>query len=142
MMKNEQAKQIAEEYITLNMDKYHKMEVAGSIKRGKEEVKDIDIVAIPKIPTDKKILKEEFKGVQVEVYLTNEKEWEVIMLIRTGSKEHNQKLCILAKRKGLSLKAGGKGLVTADRNEEVIDNTERGILENLLGKYIEPKDRI
>jgi DNA polymerase/3'-5' exonuclease PolX len=141
-MKLELAKQIAEEYITLNMDKYHRMEVAGSIKRKKPLVNDIDIVAIPKIPTEKKILKEEFKGVQVEVYLTNEKEWEVIMLIRTGSKEHNKKLCILAKRKGLSLKAGGKGLVTDDRNEEVIANTERDILINLLGKYIEPEERL
>ena len=78
----------------------------------------------------------------IEIYLTNDKDYEVIKLIRTGSKEHNMKLCILAKKKGLSLKAGGKGLVTDDRNEEIISNTEEGILSNLLNKYIEPKDRI
>jgi hypothetical protein len=40
---------------------------------------------------------------------------------------------------GLSLKAGGIGLV--DKEGKVISNTERGILENLLNKYVEPKDR-
>jgi len=138
-MELNKAKQLAEEYITLNMDKYHKMEVAGSIRRNKPEVKDIDIVAIPKIPTDKKILKEEFKGIQVEIYLTNENQFEVIRLIRTGSKEHNKMLCFKAINKGLSLKAGGEGLVS--KNGDVISDTEFGILNFLLGKYIEPQDR-
>src|SRR3990167_2779973 len=129
-MKLQEAKHIAEEYLKLNSNKYSRIEVVGSIRRDKPDVKDADIVAIPKIPSDKKIIKEEFKGLMIEIYLTNDKDYEVIKLIRTGSKEHNMKLCILAKKKGLSLKAGGKGLVTDDRNEEIISNTEEGILSN------------
>jgi len=139
MAELQKAKQIAEEYINLNKDKYSRIEIVGSIRRNKPEVKDIDIVAIPKVPTDKKILKEEFKGISVEVYLTNETEYEVIKLIRTGSTEHNKKLCILAKQKGWSLKAGGKGLVNSVCG--VISNTEKGILVELLGKYVEPEER-
>jgi len=138
-MMHEKIKKIAEEYIALNKDKYSKIEIAGSIRRNKNECKDIDLVAIPLIPTEKKILKEEFKDVRVEIYLTNEENWEVIKLIRTGSANHNRKLCFLAKVRGLSLKANGKGLV--DKEEKVISNTEEGILKNLLGTYIEPKDR-
>jgi len=137
-MKLEQAKQIAIEYVELNKSKYSKVEVVGSIRRNKSECKDIDIVAIPIIKTDKKILKEDFKGMKVEIYLTNETDYEVIKLIRTGSAEHNKKLCILAKQKGMSLKAGGEGLVN---NDGVIDKTEKGILTVLLGKYIEPEER-
>ena len=50
-----------------------------------------------------------------------------------------EKLCFLAIKKGLSLKAGGEGLV--DKEGKVISNTEMGILMSLLNKYIEPKDR-
>lgn len=138
-MNLEEIKKIAEEYISLNKDKYSRIEIVGSIRRSKEECKDIDLVAIPLISTEKKILKEEFRGVQVEVYLTNEKNYEVIRLIRIGSKEFNRRLCFLAIKKGLSLKAGGEGLV--DKSGKVISNTEKGIIENLLNKYVEPKER-
>jgi len=137
-MELQKAKQIAEKYIQLNKDKYSKIEVVGSIRREKSDVNDIDLVAIPIIKTDKKILKEDFDGIKVEVYLTNEEDYEVIKLIRTGSAEHNRKLCILAIKQGMSLKAGGEGLVKYNKS---IDKTEKGILEKLLGKYIEPKER-
>ena len=47
-------------------------------------------------------------------------------------------LCGLALKKGWKLHADGRGLM---RGDELIDNTERGILMKLLGKYVEPKDR-
>lgn len=154
-MKLEIAKQKAEMTLCYLKPFVKKMEVVGSIRRECPEVNDLDIIVIPNNDFDMGIdlLKEcvkkrgdklvmyEINGVQVDLYICTEENWEVIKLIRTGSKEHNKKLCILAKQKGLSLKAGGKGLVTDDRFEELIDNTEKGILENLLGKYIEPKER-
>jgi len=156
-MKLEIAKQKAE-YTKCFFEPYAKrIEIVGSIRRECENVNDVDIILIPKDnfkeaignlkklgfikKSGEKLIIYELNSVQYDLYICTEENWEVIKLIRTGSKEHNQKLCILAKQKGLSLKAGGKGLVTDDRNEEVISDTEKGILENLLGKYVEPKDR-
>lgn len=130
-----------------------KIEVVGSFRRECPEVNDLDFIIIPGENFDMSIdlLKEcvkkrgdklimyELNGVQVDLYICTEENWEVIKLIRTGSKEHNQKLCILAKRKGWSLKAGGIGLV--NDLGKVVDNTEKGILTILLNKYVEPKDR-
>ena len=51
---------------------------------------------------------------------------------------HNIKLCSNAKAKGWHLYANGKGLYAGDK---MIDNTEKGILEKLIGKWIPPEER-
>ena len=115
--------------------------IAGSIRRGKAEVGDIDIVAIPKatvtmgplggpvsFPEDsvwallfpKELKKAGLKieasgpeslrasfpdGFQVDVYRARRETWGVMLLVRTGSKEHNVKLCTIARSKGLMLSA-------------------------------------
>lgn len=159
--------------------------IAGSIRRQKPEVNDIDIVAMPKgmvavgplgvpvsfpentvwsllIPKElKKIgLKVEASGqellrcsfadgFQVDVYRARPETWGVILLVRTGSKAHNVKLCTLARNMGLMLSASqgvlaywidgkrvpeGKGKVIASRSEE-------DIFAALKLGYIEPKNR-
>jgi DNA polymerase/3'-5' exonuclease PolX len=147
------AKQKAEDSLCFWKPYAKRLEIVGSVRRECPEVNDIDIIIIPNESfqtaiqdLDKSVKKKgdkliiyELNGTQYDLYICTEENYEVIKLIRTGSKEHNQKLCILAKQKGLSLKAGGIGLV--DSSGKVISNTEKGILENLLGKYIEPKDR-
>ena len=155
-MKRKEALKIANELIREIKGYCNRIELVGSIRREKEEVKDIDIVAISRnlntkitlmkmrgdIKIDKygeKIIRFFYKDVQVDIYLANRKTFETIRLIRTGSTEHNKKLCMIALSKGWKLKANGEGLL--DENERLITNTEKGILEKLLGKYIEPKNR-
>jgi len=153
-MKLEEAKEAAG-YILGYLKPYTtQIEVVGSIRRQCAECNDVDVVLIPNDNFQKavkeleksikkkgeKVIICEIDGVQYDLYICDKKNWDVIKLIRTGSQNHNKKLCQLAIRKGLKLKAGGEGLV--DGKENVISTSEKGILENLLGKYIEPKDRI
>jgi DNA polymerase/3'-5' exonuclease PolX len=144
-MKLEQAQEIVNKIIAINKPEFEKLEVVGSIRRERPEVNDIDFVAIVKpivIKTfpeyEKKIIRKTYNGIiNFEIYIAKPEEYEVIKLIRTGSKEHNIKLCRLALAKGWKLKANGEGLIT----DKGVIRTEKGILEALLGKYVEPKDR-
>ena len=147
---------------------------AGSIRRGKAEVGDVDIVALPKavdlpgglcgvVKVDpstvwknlipKALVKSGLKleasgqelhrfsfpsGLQVDVYRARPETWGVILLIRTGSKEHNVKLCTLARSKGLMLSAS-QGVV--ENHNIVACRTEEGIFNALGLKFVEPKDR-
>jgi len=150
--------------------------ICGSVRRNKPEVHDIDWVIIKKQESNynfgdetldatikrihdnkknkpmlgSKLKRFSFKGESVDLYIANEKTFECITLIRTGSAEHNVKLTILARQKGLKLYANGSGLCKIKggiyNNEpeeilEVIETTEDGILKNLLGRIPEPKDR-
>ena len=147
---------------------------AGSIRRGKAEVGDVDIVALPKavdlpgglcgvVKVDpstvwknlipKALVKSGLKlevsgkelqrfsfpsGLQVDVYRARPETWGVILLIRTGSKEHNVKLCTLARSKGLMLSAS-QGVI--ENHNIVACRTEEGIFSALGLKFVEPKDR-
>ena len=150
--------------------------VCGSIRRKCKNVNDIDIVAIPKPEseygfggktlddaisllhkgtTDKPLLGEKLKrffyrGISIDIYLANEKTFETLKLIRTGSKEHNIRLTTLARGKGLKLYANGSGLckikggIYNNEPEEimaVVEDSEDGILNNLLGRVPTPEQR-
>lgn len=87
-----------------------------------------------------------FNGVSIDLYLADEYTFGTLVLIRTGSTEHNIKLVQLARKKGLKLFASGKGLCEIDRVREdiirVVENTEDGILQYLLGKVPTPEERV
>jgi DNA polymerase/3'-5' exonuclease PolX len=51
--------------------------------------------------------------IQIDIYFANPKTWITTCLIRTGSKEHNIKLCMRARELGFQLKADGTGLLDA-----------------------------
>ena len=98
----------------------------------------------------KKIKRFQYKGISVDLYLADESTFETLKLIRTGSKEHNIRLTTLARSKGLKLFASGKGLckikggIYNNEPEEIIkvvENTEDGILQNLLGRIPKPEER-
>lgn len=137
-----------------NIKLLKRAELCGSIRRKKSEVHDADIVVVPTPNTDlvkhlknfykcnragSKLVNLTYKELDIDVYITTDENYEVIKLIRTGSAEHNKKLCGLAIQKGWKLWADGSGLRTGDG--DLISNTEHGILEKLLGKYVEPESR-
>ena len=173
-MNLEDAKFLAEKVCLVLQPLCDEIEVAGSVRRGKSEVGDVDIVALPKavdlpgglcgvVKVDpstvwknlipKALVKSGLKlevsgkelhrfsfpsGLQVDVYRARPETWGVILLIRTGSKEHNVKLCTLARSKGLMLSAS-QGVI--ENHNIVACRTEEGIFIALGFKFIEPKDR-
>jgi DNA polymerase/3'-5' exonuclease PolX len=121
--------------------------MVGSIRRGKAEVNDVDILAIPKrsygflagtraIMRGPQIIRFEQQGAKIDLYLATENNYEVLRMIRTGSAAHNVKLAMIARKKGWQLKFD-HGLIT-DQGEI---RTEAGILEALLGRVPEPGER-
>ena len=154
-MKLEQAKKLAEQIIEQIRPHCERVEVAGSIRRKKSEVRDIDLVLIPKpllwhriIATlqrsmNAKVLKRgdriaqlTIKGVNVDLYSATEQTWGALLLIRTGSMAHNIKLSKRALSMGLKL--SHKGLI---KDGKIIASTEKEIFEVLGMDYVEPEQR-
>ena len=162
-MKLLEATQIAVELVEKLRPYCDRIEVAGSIRRGRREVKDIDIVAIP---NEDKILAGGFFNVQhlvasitgdqphgghaymacsyrrvsVDIYLAAPPSWGTLLLIRTGSKQHNIKLATLAKSRGQRLHASGQGLFDS-YNRRIAGDTEEGIFKALGLPFIPPGER-
>jgi DNA polymerase/3'-5' exonuclease PolX len=132
--------------------------VVGSIRRQKPRVKDVDIVVIPrnqgqlavalrdlgqKIRQGPLIYSCTFRGFQVDIYIATPETWVTLVLIRTGSKEHNIKMCSAAKKQGLKLHANGSGITVESTGEfwagEI--KSERDIFAALEVPYLEPRDR-
>ena len=76
------------------------------------------------------------KGVNVDLYSATPEAWGALLLIRTGSAEHNIKLSQIALRKGMKL--SHRGLI---KDGKVIASTEKEIFEALDLPYVEPKER-
>ncbi|MBS3104833.1 hypothetical protein J4234_01095 [Candidatus Woesearchaeota archaeon] len=77
-------------------------------------------------------------NVQVDVYIGNKENYEPLLLIRTGSKEHNVKLTTRAQSMGLKLTANG---VIDNKTGSIIATTERDIFKALKMDYIIPEKR-
>jgi len=141
-------------------------QIAGSIRRRKDTVNDIDIVVEPKLQSWIQIIKEirrEFDAVtekqgaklatlyvpftskqdqgyvQVDLYRASKNTWGILLLIRTGSAKHNIYLCNLAIKKGYRL-AYSKGLLN-EKGEIIASKTERHVFQALGLDYISPEDR-
>ena len=153
----EEAKAIAKEIVDFLTPNSEKVEIVGSIRRGKPVVHDVDLIILPKnslmmgavfryIPNAKikkqgdKLVSLLYKSVQVDCYLANHSTYEVVRLIRTGSTESNIRLCSEAKKRGWRMQIGGNGLY--DEKGELISGTEEGILMAVFGKNIPPEERV
>ncbi len=140
-----------------------KIEVAGSIRRQRPEVKDIDLVLIPKnqglLDTKLRELGCQFggpkirclvyphprterspQGALVDIYIASPETWATLLLIRTGSTRHNVRLCTRARSLGLQLKAGGEGLVD-DLGKRVAGDSEESIFQALGLPFKPPEER-
>lgn len=126
----------------------HKIEPAGSFRRGEETVGDLDFIATSKNPKAlihyfvqhpkmKKVLAEgDTKGsivlegnLQIDLRVVHDDEWGAALQYFTGSKAHNIHLRTLIHEQGLMIneygvfkmnKAGEKGKKIAGRSEEEV----------------------
>ena len=129
---------------------------AGSLRRRKETVRDIDILVSSKNP--KKVMDRFVKlpdvkdvmakgaakssivttdGIQVDVRVIKESSYGASLMYFTGSKEHNIKLRQFAIKKGLKLNEYG----LFKKNKIIKGKTEKEIYKALGLGYIEPELR-
>lgn len=143
----------------------HGIQVAGSIRRRRPFVNDIDLVCLPKsLPEFQARCREHATavmegqsnciyrlrdGTQLDVFIAHDREsdmfdvtpsnWGSVLLCRTGSKEHNIKIAQAAQRQGLKWETM-RGLVDKD-GRVVAGDTEGSILTWLGLPWIDPEDR-
>ena len=157
-MKLERAQKIATEVIKQLSPYCQRIEVAGSIRRRKAIVHDIDLVLVPSDawnlegevlalarPFQPKLNGEKLKrfnckGAQVDLYYATPQTWATLLLIRTGSKENNIRLATLAKKKGWHLAASGDGLFN-ETGERIAGDSEESIYQALGLPWQEPSER-
>ncbi len=135
-----------------------KVDIAGSIRRKKDLVRDIDILAISKEPgfmidyfcKMKEVKKVLAKGstkasillnmnIEADLRVVPEKSYGAALLYFTGSKEFNIKLRKIAIKKGYKLSE--YGLFDRKTGKFIAGKSEKEILRKLGLKYIEPEKR-
>jgi len=154
-MELERAQKMATEIIVRLSPYCSRIELAGSIRRRKPFVNDIDLVLIPNDlwnlhaelrklgqvkMAGKKIMRVMIGNTQVDIYIAEEATWATLLLIRTGSAENNIRLATLAKKKGWRLAASGDGLFN-ENGERIAGDTEESIYAALGLRYQEPWER-
>ncbi len=136
-----------------------RIQVAGSIRRRRPFVNDIDIVLVLKpqsawefsrklaelnqgtVRQSAKITTIRVLNESIDLYFATPETWATLLLIRTGSKENNIKLCTMAQKKNWKLHANGDGLFN-DKGERVAGDTEESIYKALGVKYQTPEERV
>jgi DNA polymerase (family 10) len=151
----QKAKELSDEIVKRLEPYCQKIQVAGSIRREKPTVHDIDIVLIAddlecvckelaglgELRKDgQKIKCLEYKDVSVDLYFATPQTWATLLLIRTGSKENNIRLCARAKTLGMHLAASGDGLFDQE-SVRIAGDTEESIFQELGLPYKEPQYR-
>jgi DNA polymerase (family 10) len=136
-----------------------KVDAAGSLRRGKETIGDLDllvtgpgatavldhIVAHPKVHevlgqgVNKASVRYGLEGLQVDVRALPAESFGAAMQYFTGSKEHNVILRTIALKQGLTLNE--YGLFTLDTNTRVAGATEEEIYGRLGYEWIPPEIR-
>jgi DNA polymerase (family 10) len=79
-------------------------------------------------------------GIPVDVYVAKPETWATLLLIRTGSKEHNIKLAQRAKELGMKLRASGDGIEHVN-GDFLRVNAEEEIFALLNLPYVRPEER-
>jgi DNA polymerase (family 10) len=138
-----------------------KAELAGSLRRGRETIGDIDIIVAAKEKDRKKIMNV-FTGLnetervlargetkasimlksphrQADLRIVNEQEWGSALLYFTGSKEHNIHLRTMAKDRGM--KISEYGLFDLKTDKRVAGATEEEMYHALGLQFIPPEMR-
>lgn len=136
--------------------------IVGSIRRRKQEVKDIDILLAPKgamlydlmskiaelgsedgikIASKKTIvLKDEVEEVRVELWFATVERWPVMLLVRTGGTKSNKKIAVLCENKKWHLSVSEGAIFDEDGKKLKIEK-EEDIYKVLEIPFIEPSWR-
>ncbi|MEF8873321.1 MAG: DNA polymerase/3'-5' exonuclease PolX [Candidatus Thermoplasmatota archaeon] len=148
---------VSEELIDHLEPKAERIEKAGSLRRWKETIGDIDILAsgdseelmdgfAEHEDVDEVLVKGETKtsvrlkgGVQADLRVVEEESFGAALQYFTGAKEHNVPLRQIAIDKGYKLNE--YGLFSKEDDEKVAGKTEEGIYEKLDLKWIPPELR-
>lgn len=146
----------AREIVDIVSDFVEEIELAGSIRRKRETIGDVDILAIAKNPTDtmekftsldkveKVLAKGDTKstvrlygGVQVDLRLVEKKSFGSALQYFTGSKDHNVELRKIAQKKNWKLNE--YGLFKEDKQKA--GKTEQEVYDALGIQWIPPELR-
>lgn len=141
-----------------NVSGVTRAEVAGSYRRRKETVGDIDVLAVTKSPAkvsqviaalpfvrnvvahgDKKLSFDLQKGIRVDMRFVPRELWGSALLYFTGSKEHNITLRTVAIRKGWKLSEYG---LFDETGKVIASREEKDVYEALGVPYREPWERV
>ena len=161
-MRLEEAQNIAHELADELKDCTHRIVIAGSIRRRKSWVGDIELLVIPKgrlldlklqelIAKGKLAIRGGFgpqnkflthlpSGINVDIFATDEERWPAALVVRTGPAESNIKIAMAAKKKGWRFHAYGDGF-TDKRGKKIVCHSERDVFELVGLPYKEPWDR-
>ena len=139
-------------------DFVQKVEAAGSFRRGRETIGDLDFIAVSNkpgevmkiftsLPDVKKIAakgttKSSIRlrnGLQVDLRVVKEKEFGSALLYFIGNKQHNIELRKIALRKGYTLSE--YGLFQREGKKWVAGRTEEEVYKRLRMQYIPPELR-
>jgi len=156
-----EAEKTAEQVKTAVAPHCDKLEIAGSIRRQKAKVHDIDFVVIAKSDKEWQKVSEELKRLKakpncqgnsvikallpcekglfkVDFYRAQPSTFGIHLLIRTGSADHNMWLAGYAISKGMRLKYS-EGLIK--EGNAIAGETEQGVFEALGLPYSSPPQR-
>lgn len=156
------AKSVAEEFIAAlkKLPEVKKISPAGSLRRMKETVRDIDILMVSPLPkrimdflvrlpqvkevlahgeTKSSVLTKD--GVQVDVRVVEAKSYGAALLYFTGSKNFNIKLRQMALRKQLKINEYGIFSTKGAKEVYVAGSTEEEMFRALGMDYVEPELR-
>lgn len=78
-------------------------------------------------------------GIGVDIFSTTEECWSVAMVVRTGGKQTNIRICMAAQARGYKFHAYGSGFSTP--NGEIVCRSEREVFEAVGLPYREPWER-